>query len=106
MIFSNKDSAALSPSCYLLRTNVSDWSDAEIWKAYIQPTEEEAAFRIHKSDLSIRPAWHHTQDRLLAHPLVCFLADAILEDTLHSFVNEQAKAANLAETFLNSLTFA
>ena len=45
--------AQLSEGCYLLRTNVTDWSDEELWKAYIQLTEAEAAFRIHKSDLSI-----------------------------------------------------
>ena len=37
-------------------------------------TEAEAAFRIHKSDLSIRPIWHQKEDRVLAHILVCFLA--------------------------------
>ncbi len=66
--------ATLSAGCYLLRSNVCDWSDEELWKAYIQLTEAEAAFRIHKSDLSIRPIWHQKQDRVLAHILVCFLA--------------------------------
>ena len=69
-----RDWATLSAGCYLLRSNVSDWSDEELWKAYIQLTEAEAAFRIHKSDLSIRPIWHQKQDRVLAHILVCFLA--------------------------------
>jgi transposase len=64
----------LSCGCYLLRSNVTDWTDEELWKAYIQLTEAEAAFRIHKSDLSIRPIWHQKQDRVLAHILVCFLA--------------------------------
>jgi transposase len=69
-----RDWATLSAGCYLLRTNVADWSDEELWQAYIQLTEAEAAFRIHKSDLSIRPIWHQKQDRVLAHILVCFLA--------------------------------
>ena len=76
-IADHRDWATLSAGCYLLRTNVSDWSDEELWKAYIQLTEAEAAFRIHKSDLSIRPVWHHKQDRVLAHILVCFLAYAL-----------------------------
>ena len=63
-----------SEGCYLLRSNVADWSDEELWKAYMQLTEAEAAFRIHKSDLCIRPIWHHKQERVLAHILVCFLA--------------------------------
>lgn len=66
--------ATLSAGCYLLRTNVTTWTDEELWKAYIQLTEAEAAFRIHKSDLSLRPIWHQKQDRVLAHILVCFLS--------------------------------
>ena len=34
---------------YLLRSNVTDWSGEELWRAYMQLTEAEAAFRIHKS---------------------------------------------------------
>ncbi len=69
-----RDWATLSAGCYLLRTNVADWSDEDLWKAYIQLTEAEAAFRIHKSDLVLRPVWHQKEDRVLAHILVCFLA--------------------------------
>ena len=64
----------LSDGCYLLRTNVTDWSDEELWKAYIQLTEAENAFRIQKSDLSIRPVWHHKEERVRAHIFVCFLS--------------------------------
>jgi transposase len=69
-----RDWATLSAGCYLLRTNVLDWSDEELWKTYMQLTEAEAAFRIHKTDLSIRPVWHQKEERVLAHILVCFLA--------------------------------
>jgi len=69
-----RDWTALSAGCYLLRTNVLDWTDEELWKTYMQLTEAEAAFKIHKTDLSIRPIWHQKQDRVLAHILVCFLA--------------------------------
>jgi len=69
-----RDWATLSEGCYLLRSNVIDWSDEDLWKAYIQLTEAEAAFRIHKSDLRLRPIWHQKEDRVLAHILVCFLA--------------------------------
>ena len=69
-----RDWAALSEGCYLLRSNVTDWSDEDLWKAYIQLTEAEAAFRVHKSDLTLRPIWHQKEDRVLAHILVCFLA--------------------------------
>lgn len=64
----------LSEGCYLLRSNITDWSAQDLWKAYIQLTEAEAAFRIHKSDLQLRPIWHQKKERVQAHILVCFLA--------------------------------
>ena len=60
--------------CYVLRTNVTDWTPEALWQTYVQLTEAEAAFRIQKADLSIRPIWHHKQDRVQAHIFVCFLA--------------------------------
>ena len=69
--------ANLSEGTYILRTNVHDWTDEELWRTYIQLTEAEAAFRIHKSDLAIRPIWHRKGDRIKAHILVCFLGYAL-----------------------------
>lgn len=69
-----RDWATTSAGCYLLRSNVTDFSDEELWRAYIQLTEAEAAFRIHKSDLALRPIWHQKEQRVRAHILVCFLA--------------------------------
>jgi hypothetical protein len=66
--------AALSEGCYLLRSNIPDWSAEDLWKAYIQLTQAEAAFRIQKSDLQLRPIWHQKTERVQAHILVCFLA--------------------------------
>ncbi|MPZ30706.1 MAG: IS1634 family transposase [Rhodospirillales bacterium] len=66
--------AALSEGAYVLRTNIVDWSDEQLWRAYIQLTQAEAAFRIHKDQLRVRPIWHQRADRVLAHILVCFLA--------------------------------
>lgn len=66
--------ASLSEGCYLLRSNITDWSPEDLWTAYIQLTEAEGAFRVHKSDLGIRPIWHQKEKRVRAHILVCFLA--------------------------------
>jgi len=66
--------AELSGGCYLLRTNVNDWTGEELWEAYMQLTDAEDAFRIHKTDLAIRPIWHQKAERVDAHILVCFLA--------------------------------
>lgn len=68
------ESARRREGCYLLRSNVSDWTAEELWKAYMQLTEAEAAFRVQKDDLRLRPVWHHTAERVEAHILVCFLA--------------------------------
>jgi transposase len=84
--------AALSEGCYLLRSNINDWSGEELWNAYMQLTEAEAAFRIHKSDLRIRPIWHQKTERVQAHILVCFLA-YVLWKTL----GQMCKAAGLGD---------
>ena len=84
--------ATLNEGCYLLRTNVADWSAEDLWQAYIQLTEAEAAFRIHKSDLRIRPVWHQTEERVQAHILVCFLAYVVWK-TLH----QMTQAAGLGD---------
>jgi transposase len=68
------DWAALSEGAYLLRSNIRDWNDAQLWKAYIQLAQAEAAFRIQKDQLRVRPIWHQRAERVQAHILVCFLA--------------------------------
>jgi transposase len=59
---------------YLLRTNCLEQDPAKLWKWYIQLTQAEDAFRISKSDLSLRPVFHQKTERVEAHILVCFLS--------------------------------
>lgn len=66
--------ANLSEGCYALRSNISDWTPQQLWQAYIQLTEAEKAFRIHKDDLKLRPVWHQIDKRVNAHIFVCFVA--------------------------------
>lgn len=73
--------------CYVLRSNVTDWTAHELWQAYIQLTEAEAAFRIHKESLQLRPVWHQTAERVQAHILVCFLA-YVLRKTLDGWCRQ------------------
>ena len=70
--------------CYVLRSNVSDWTAEELWTAYMQLTEAEAAFRIQKDNLKLRPVWHQKTERVQAHILVCFLA-YVLRKTLEGW---------------------
>jgi transposase len=66
--------ASLSEGCYLLRSNLSGYRAAELWKMYMQLVDAEAAFRTHKSELVLRPIWHQYENRVQAHILICFLA--------------------------------
>ncbi len=43
----------------------------------MQLQQAEAAFRTSKSDLKLRPIFHHKTERVEAHILVCFLALAM-----------------------------
>jgi len=69
--------AKLSVGAYVLRSNVANWTAEELWKTYVQLCQAEAAFRIHKTELGIRPIWHQKEERVQAHILVCFLAFAM-----------------------------
>ncbi len=90
--------AAMSEGAYVLRSNITDWSDEKLWKAYIQLTQAEAAFRIHKDQLRVRPIWHQRADRVQAHILVCFLA-FVLWKTLEMW-QQRAGLGNSPRTLL------
>jgi transposase len=93
--------AYYSEGCYVLRTNVTDWDAQTLWRTYVQLAEAEAAFRIHKSELSIRPIWHQREDRVRAHILVCFLA-YVLWKTLEQW-QSRAGLGNSPRTILDEL---
>jgi transposase len=93
--------AQLSEGAYLLRSNISDWSDQQLWKAYIQLTQAEAAFRIQKDQLNVRPIWHQREDRVQAHILVCFLA-FVLWKSLEMW-QQRAGLGNSPRTILEEL---
>jgi transposase len=90
-----------SEGCYVLRTNVTDWDAETLWRTYVQLTDAEAAFRIQKSELSIRPIWHQRTDRVQAHILVCFLA-YVLWKTLEQW-QSRAGLGNSPRTILEEL---
>jgi transposase len=68
---------------YLLRSNQAGWSAQEFWETYIQLTVVERAFRVLKSQLLLRPIWHHYSGRTQAHIFVCVLAYALWKTLDH-----------------------
>jgi len=68
---------------YLLRSNQSGWSAQEFWETYMQLTVVERAFRVLKSELLLRPIWHHSSGRTEAHIFVCVLAYALWKTLDH-----------------------
>jgi transposase len=95
------DWARYSEGAYVLRTNIAEWTPETLWSTYIQLTQAEAAFRIHKSDLSLRPIWHQKAERVEAHILVCFLA-YVLWKTLEQW-QSRAGLGNSPRTILQEL---
>jgi transposase len=69
--------AELAHGAYLLRTNCTEKDPAKLWQWYMQLSQAEDAFRISKSDLSLRPVFHQKAQRVEAHILVCFLTLAL-----------------------------
>jgi len=62
---------------YLLRTTVADLAADDLWHMYMLLTRVEAAFRNLKTDLCIRPIYHHKENRGDAHVLFSVLAYAL-----------------------------
>ena len=66
--------AELRDGHYLLRSNLTGEDPAVLWTRYVQLTQIESAFRSLKSELGIRPIYHHLEHRADAHILIAFLA--------------------------------
>ncbi len=68
---------------YVLRSNQHGWSPTEFWETYMQLTVVERAFRVLKSELLLRPIWHHYSGRTEAHVFICVLAYALWKTLDH-----------------------
>lgn len=67
-------SQATHPGVYCLRTCVIDWDEATLWKAYTMLTDLEGVFRSLKSELGMRPIYHHKEERVSGHIFITLLA--------------------------------
>lgn len=59
---------------YFLRSNISDNDEEKLWKTYRLINEVEDAFATLKSELNVRPNFHHSDATIEAHINLCVLA--------------------------------
>lgn len=62
------------PGVYCLRTNEITWDEATLWHTYTMLTDLEAVFRCLKSELGLRPVFHHKEHRAEGHLFITILA--------------------------------
>ena len=62
------------PGVYCLRSNQCDWDSERLWRTYIMLTDLEAVFRSFKSELGLRPVYHHIEIRVDGHLFITVLA--------------------------------
>ncbi len=62
------------PGVYCLRTNQLQWNEETLWQTYTMLTDLEAVFRSLKSELGMRPVYHHKEERAEGHLFITVLA--------------------------------
>lgn len=65
--------AVQAEGAYLLRAHWTEKDPAKVWQTYMQLSQAEAAFRVLKSEVKVRPIWHWLEHRVEAHLLIAFL---------------------------------
>jgi transposase len=63
---------------YILRSNATTSDATTMWSMYMQLVRIESAFKSMKSDLAVRPIWHHLQPRVEAHLFVAFMGYCLM----------------------------
>jgi len=67
------------PGVYCLRTNESSWDEETLWRTYTMLTDLEAVFRSLKSELGLRPIYHHKEERSDGHLFITVLAFQVVQ---------------------------
>ena len=79
LIFKRKEVKTTSTDgVYFIRTCITDKDEKTMWNIYNTLTEVEAAFRILKTDLSLRPVYHQKDESSEAHIHLAILAYAVV----------------------------
>jgi transposase len=69
------------PGVYCLRTNETSWEAEPLWRTYTMLTDLEAVIRSLKSELGLRPVFHHQVDRVDGHLFITVLAYQFVQIT-------------------------
>ena len=70
-----KDGSMLThPGIYCLRSSETDWDEETLWRTYTTLTDVEAVFRALKSELGLRPIYHHKPRRAEGHLFITVVA--------------------------------
>jgi hypothetical protein len=62
------------PGVYVLRSNELSWDEPRLWNTYMRLTDLEAVFSSLKSELGLRPVYHHKEGRAEGHWFITVLA--------------------------------
>ena len=62
------------PGVYTLRSNELNWDAERMWRTYVRLTDLEAVFRSLKSELGLRPIYHHSEERSDGHLFITVIA--------------------------------
>ena len=72
-------SMATHPGVYCLRSSETDWDEDTLWRTYTTLTDVEAVFRALKSELGLRPIYHHKPQRADGHLFITVIAYQLVQ---------------------------
>ena len=72
-------SMATHPGVYCLRSSEADWDEEALWRTYVTLTDLEAVFRSLKSELGLRPIYHHKPLRAEGHLFITVVAYQLVQ---------------------------
>ena len=82
------------PGVYCLRTNELEWDDEALWRTYTMLTDLEAVFRCLKSELGLRPIYHHKEERSDGHLFITVLAYQVVQ-----FIRRKLRSNDVHESW-------
>jgi transposase len=91
-----KGTLVTHPGVYTLRSNETDWDEERMWRTYIMLTDLEAVFRSLKSELGLRPIYHHKEERSDGHLFITVLAYQLVQ-----FIRRTLREKDINDSWLS-----